>query len=133
MLIYKCYILSLVLSNLLLFYVLLRRWSVGHAAAQLGTLSLVLLMQMRLFPDPLLAFTGLMQILTAQLLLSMIALQEYLRSQRRGWLIVSLLCYVSALLTYEISYLFLPIYLTQTYVSLSPLASGRWRRSVGTH
>jgi hypothetical protein len=122
---YKGFVLCLVLSNLLEFYYLLRCWKVPPAIAQLGTLSLVLLLQMRQFPDPLLSFTGILPIVAGQLLLSMICLQKYLDSRRLGWLIGSALIYASSLVTYEISYLFLPIYLAMAYAHC-----GQWKAAL---
>ncbi len=119
---YKGFVLFLVLSNLLEFYYLLRCWRVSPGMAQLGTLSLVLLFQMRLFPDPLLSFTGILPIVAGQLLLSMICLQKHLDSRRLGWLVGSALIYASSLVTYEISYFFLPIYLAMAYVHC-----GHWK------
>jgi hypothetical protein len=124
---YKGFILALTLANLVQFYALLRCWKVHPAAAQLATLALVLLLQMRASCDPLLGFAGIMQIVTGQLLLSMICLQRYLESARRAWLVSSVLIYVSSLLTYEISYLFLPIYL-----AMAVAHCGQWRRALAT-
>ncbi len=124
---YKCFILALTLVNLAQFYALLRCWKVNPAAAQLGTLALVLLLQMRAFGDPLLGFAGIMQIVMGQLLLSMICLQRYLESVRPTWLVASLAIHVSSLLTYEISYLFLPVYLTMSFAHYR-----QWRRALAT-
>ncbi len=115
---YKSCLLVLTLSNLLEFYYLLRCWKVNRPEAQLGTLALVLLMQMRAFADPLLSFAGIMQFVVGQLLLSMIFLQKYFESGRRKWLAASVGIFTSSLVTYEISYMFLPLYLAIAYAHL---------------
>lgn len=112
---YKCFVLLLVLVNLLQFYWLLQLWKVPPAVAQLGTLTLVLLLQMRFFPDPLLSFAGILQIVAGEFLLSAICLQKYLDTGRRAWLIGGGVVYGCSLMTYEISYAFLPILLAQAY------------------
>jgi hypothetical protein len=115
---YKGCLLVLTLSNLIEFYYLLRCWKVNPPAAQLGTLALVLLMQMRAYADPLLGFAGIMQFVAGQLLLSMIFLQKHLESGRIRWLVASVTIFVSSLVTYEISYMFLPVYAAMAYAHL---------------
>ncbi len=112
---YKLFTVALALIDLLAFHALLRAWRVPRAAAALGTLFLVLLFQTRRFSDPLLSFAGIMQLLAAQLLLALLTLEWYLDTGRRRWLVASVVLHVSSLMTYEISYLFLAIYLAATY------------------
>lgn len=122
---YKALLLTLTLVNLLQFYGLLRGLRLSKSAAQLCTLAVVLLFQMRAFGDPLLAFAGIMQMVTGQLLLSLVCLQRYCSTARRGWLAASVAMYITSLLTYEISYCFLPAYLALC------LAQGcGWRRAL---
>lgn len=118
---YKCYLLALVLSNLIEFYVLLRLWRLPPAAAQLGTLALALIVQLRIFADPVLSFAGIMQVAVSGCLLSAICLQLFLDSGRRRWLVASTVSFVTALATYETSYCFLPVLLVMAYARL-----GRW-------
>lgn len=118
---YKCYLLALVLVNLAQFYVLLRLWRLPPALAQLGTLSLVLLLQLRCFSDPVLAFAGIMQVAVCGCLLSAICLQKFLDGRRSWWLVASTLSFVVALTTYETSYGFLPVLMVMGYARI-----GRW-------
>ena len=112
---YKAFLLFTVLTNVVQLYYLLRVWKVNRTVAQLAALSFVLLMQMRLFPDPILSFASLMQFLTGELLLSIICLQKYFDTNRAFWMVASALLFLAALVTYEVSYLFLPIYLAIAY------------------
>lgn len=112
---YKGFLLLLTLSNLVEFYYLLRCWKVNRPAAALGTLALVLLIQLRAFADPLLGFAGIMQLLLAQLLLTMVALEKYLATRRPSWLVASVAIFTTSLVTYEISYIFVPIFLAMIY------------------
>ena len=113
--VHKRLVLALVLMNLLLFYGLLRCWSVNAAVAQLGVLCLVLLFQMRMNDDPILSFQGLMQLLTMQLLLSLLTLEAYLRTGRRVWLVTSASIFAVSLLTDEASYAFGLLFLASIY------------------
>lgn len=122
---YKCFLLTLVLANLVEFYWLLRVWNVVPAVAQLGTLSVVLLLQMRMFPDPVLSFSGILQILVGEFLVAAICLQKYLDTQRTGWLIGSVLAFAGSLVTYEISYVLLPVFVAMAYARL-----GGWRAAL---
>jgi hypothetical protein len=120
--VHKRMVLALVLANLLLFYALLCRWGVNAAVAQLGMLCLVCLFQMRLNDDPLLSFQGLMQLLTIQLLLSLLALDAYVRTARWQWLAISAALYALSILTDTASYSFGLVLFAPIYAHF-----GRWR------
>ena len=122
---YKCYILALVLLNLVEMYYLLRLWGVDRVMAQLGTLTFVLLLQMRAGGDPILCHAGSMQFLTGQLLVSMICLQKYLASERVAWLVGSIVVYATSLLNYEVSYAFFPVFPAMVFAH-----SWQWRRTL---
>lgn len=112
---YKYLQLGLVLGNFAAFYGLLRCWRVPPAAAQLGTIGLVLLVQMRLAADPVLSYAGLLGFVTAECLGSLICFQKFLDSSRRTWLAASVALYVLSLITYEISFALLPVYLVMAW------------------
>ena len=122
---YHAYIMALIVVNLLQLYYLLRLWGVGPVVAQLGALAFVLLLQMRAGGDPILSHAGAMQVEVAQLLLSMICLQKFLATERVAWLVGSVLVFASALLNYEISYTFLPIYPAMMWIH-----TRNWRRTI---
>lgn len=124
---YKGLLLLLTLANLVEFYYLLRCWKVSRPAAALGTLALVLLIQLRAFADPLLGFAGIMQLLLGQMLLTMVALERYLATGRRSWLAASVAVFTTSLVTYEISYFFVPIFLAMIYARRRD-----WRASLAT-
>lgn len=113
---YKCFVVALVLVNLVQFYYLLRLWKVPPALAQLGTLTLVLLLQMRCFPDPLLSFAGILQVVAGEFLFAAICLQKYLDTERRGWLVAGAMFFGCSLITYEISYALLPVLVVMAYL-----------------
>lgn len=112
---YKCLLLGLVLGNLTMFYALLRCWRVPPAAAQAGVLGLVVLLQMRLTADPVLSYAGLLEIVAGELLGSWICWQKFLDTRRPGWLAASIALYALSLVTYEISFAMLPLYLAMAW------------------
>ena len=114
--IYKSYILSMVLINLLLFYIFIRKTMKSH------TLSIVLLFLLPIFfqfrasyHDPILGYFGLVQIVFSFIVSSLILLQYYLESKRKRFLITSVLLYIFSLLIYEISIPFILIHLCLIY------------------
>ncbi len=74
--------------------------------------------------DAIISFSGLLQFLVGQMLLSLICQQKYVQTRRIGWLVAGVALFLTALLNYEISYLFLPMYLLTSYAWL-----GEWRRA----
>jgi hypothetical protein len=121
----KGFVLALILCNVTLFYWLLRRWNVNGSVAQLGVVCLTILFQMRVTEDPILACHGWMQWLVNQLLLSLLCLEAYFRTQRRGWLVASALVYGASLLTDEASYCFALVLLVVAFARL-----GQWRKAL---
>ena len=77
---YKGALIALSLANILLFYGLLRRWNVSRPLAQLGTLSVVLLCQLRLTADPLFALGGAVQFATAFWIVSLLCQQRHVQT-----------------------------------------------------
>jgi hypothetical protein len=101
---YKFYILILVTSNLLLFILFLSKISGDTGFACLTAILTLMLIQIRAYHDPILSFFGLLQILVAGTLLSLLALETYMRRRQGVWLAVSVLLYLACLLFYEVSY-----------------------------
>lgn len=124
---YKALLVLLSLANFVEFYYLLRGWRISRPAAALGTLGLVQLIQLRAFADPLLGFAGIMQVVLGLLLLTMITLQRHLAGGRGSWLVASVALFTASLVTYEISYCFVPIFLAMIYAR-----RGSWRASLST-
>jgi hypothetical protein len=108
---YKIFIIVCLVCNLILFYRFVLKLTRSEA---LSTLTIVIIMsafQMRNFHDPILAFNGLLQTLLMFLLISYLALIAYLDSGKTRWLILSILTYVLACFTYEISHLLLAVHM----------------------
>ena len=102
--IYKAAILAGVLVDLALLIALVRRLGGGSGLACLAAIATSGLFQFRVFFDPILSFHGLLQVVTAGMLLSLIALLAALDSKGRGWLLISIGLYLGCLLTYEVTY-----------------------------
>ena len=101
---YKAAILAGVLLDLALLIALVRRLGGGTGLASLAAIATSGLFQFRVFFDPILSFHGLLQVVTAGVLLSLIALLAALDGKGRGWLVVSVGLYLGCLLTYEVTY-----------------------------
>src|SRR2546430_1654226 len=92
-----------------------RRPGLQYAGAILGLVVLaglclapsltLMLIQLRAYHDPILSFFGLLQLLVAGTLLSLLALETYLERRQGAWLALSVLLYLACLLLYEASYL----------------------------
>ncbi len=103
---YRIYIVGCVVINLLLFVHFVRRLSGSAGLAYLAACLTCMLFQLRAFHDPILSFFGLLQMVVALTLLSLIALWRHLEGGGRAWLIWSILIYITSVLLYEMSYLF---------------------------
>lgn len=101
---YKIYIMFMVIGNLLLFVLFLKKLSGDTAFACLAGCLTLMLIQLRAYHDPILSFFGLLQWLMAGVLLSLLALDMYLARRRGAWLALSILLYLGCLLLYEASY-----------------------------
>lgn len=112
---YRCFVLTLVLMDLVLFYRALRASGNSRSLAQLTVFGLVLLLQLRDCHDPILSYAGLLQILAAEWLCAIIFWQAYLQRRRPAWLWASTAALLAALLTYEISYALLPLFALMAY------------------
>lgn len=99
---YHAFLLGLNLAVLGLFALFVRRL-MGSKTLALLVLALVpMMLQFRVFEDPMLAFAGLLQVVFLWSLLSLLALLSYLDTGKRRYLALSLTTYLCALLTYEV-------------------------------
>ena len=105
--VYKALIILLILGNQLIFRRVLPEFGVSRSGARLGMLLIPLMLQTRAYQDPVSGFYGLMQILTAEMLLCAFFLSRWLRTGKRRELVFSLLFFAAGLLTYEVCFPFL--------------------------
>ncbi len=108
---YKLYILSWILVDLVLFVGLVRVASKDRGLACLAGVLALPCIQFRAFHDPVLSFFGQMQVVLALALASFIGLHLRLERGGRGWLFLSAISYLIAMLIYETVYPFLVVYL----------------------
>jgi hypothetical protein len=107
---YKFVLLCGTIVELVLFFLLVRRWTSDGFAGLTGLL-FAGLYQFRLSPDPLLGYYLQMQVVAAGLFGSLLALELYLEGRGRVWLVLSALAYTLILLTYENCVTFAAIHL----------------------
>ena len=105
--VYKTLIILLILADQLIFRKFLQEFGVPLPEARLGMLLLPLMLQTRAYQDPVSGFYGLMQILTAEMLLCALFLSRWLRTGRIRELLFSLLFFTVGLMTYEVCFPFL--------------------------
>ena len=107
---YKIFVLFNVCLNIILFYVLLRVLGFRKATSMLFCLSALGMLQLRLYHDAVLSFACLLLVLTTYLFSSLILFIKYLDSRKVSLLVLSLILFLCALLTYEVAYLFCIIF-----------------------
>ena len=105
--IYKALIIVSILVNQLIFRNTLIEYKVPLPYARTGMLMIPLLLQTRLYQDPVSGFYSLMQVLTAEMLLCALFLSRWLRTGRKRDLLLCLLVYTAGLMTYEVCFPFL--------------------------
>ncbi len=101
---YKAYIIGVTLLDVALFHLLARRLTGQRGFAALATALVVSLFQFRLTVDPILAYYGQIQWVTAAFLGSLIALRRYLEGGKPAWLTLSAFGYLFCTLSYEMTY-----------------------------
>ena len=109
-LLYKVLLLTVVLANLGVFSVFVRRVTRSNALGILAVVTPTLAFQYMLFHDSLLSFGGLLQLNWLFVLLSLILFVRYLENDKRSHLVLSTVLYASALLTYEIAIPFFALF-----------------------
>ena len=105
--VYKALIILLILADQLIFRIVLMEFGFSLREARLGMLLIPALLQTRIYQDPVSGFYGLMQVLTAEMLLCAFFLSRWLRSGKKSMLCLSLLFFGAGLLTYEVCFPFL--------------------------
>jgi hypothetical protein len=103
---YRAYICTLVVFDVAIFFLLVRKLFGDARFACLAACLTLMLMQFRAYHDPILSFYGLLQLVAAGTFLSLLALDRYLDGRGRGWLVASVVLYLSVMLLYETSYPF---------------------------
>ena len=104
---YKALIILTILIDQLIFRQVLMEFGVPRSFARLGMLLMPLLLQTRVYQDPVSGFYSLMQVLTAEMLLCALFLHRWLVSGKRGCFWLSLAAFAVGLLTYEVCFPFL--------------------------
>lgn len=105
---YKWLVILVILVDILLFSLLMRRLTGSWGVLLLCAALPVAFMQTRIFHDAILGFSGLLPTALMWVLLSLMAFESYLRESRRWQLMVSLGSFICAMLTYEVT---LPLFL----------------------
>jgi hypothetical protein len=108
---YKLFLLGITLAGIGAFSYLLYLLSKDKYMSLLFLFLTPVFFQYRFYHDPMLSFHGLMQILFLYITLSFIFLSKYLQGSSRHSYYVSLFFFTLALLTYEISYLFIFLFI----------------------
>jgi hypothetical protein len=102
--VHKAMVIVCVLLDVTLLYFLVRRVGKNAGFAAFATCLVFPLFQFRTTFDPLLSFFGLLQMITAGLLASLLALQIYLDTNRTRWMVLSVVTYAATILMYEFNY-----------------------------
>jgi hypothetical protein len=108
---YKAVLLAGTLFALFMYYLLVLRLTRSRAFASLAGIATLCLVQFRFTPDAVLGYYLQVQVVSAGLFASLLALQVYLEEGRTRWLVGSAAAYLLIALTYEITYLFFPMHL----------------------
>jgi hypothetical protein len=116
---YKAFLVVLSLLSVLTFIVSARSLGVRAGVAYGIAAMLPILWQLRDYHDPVLAFNGFIQILFIFFALSLCALQGYVAGGRIRFLFVHALCFLLAILQYELAYCFLFFYCLLSFADTS--------------
>ena len=108
----KVFVLALILLDLLLLSWLVVLLTRSRALGILTILLPPLLFQFRepIYHDPIVAFAGLLPVVFTYVLASLILFVFYLKTDRRRFLVASLVLYALSLVTYEITIAMFPLY-----------------------
>ena len=107
---YKALIIGFTLLSSAAAYALLRRLGSSAAAAGLAILVATTAIQFRHYHDPVLAYSGLTQIVLTEVLVSAIAFDLWLEHRRRSYLLAAAFLLVLASTTYELAYLLVGVH-----------------------
>ncbi|WP_294892356.1 hypothetical protein, partial [Sulfuricurvum sp. MLSB] len=107
---YKLFVLLVTVTNISLFAYLIYLWTKDKYTFLLILIVTPLFFQYRYYHDPMLSFHGLIQVLFIYTTLSLIFLIKYLQGSPKYHYYLSLFFFTLSLLTYEISYVFILLY-----------------------
>jgi hypothetical protein len=102
--IYKAFVMSLVITNILLFSHLIYKVTKIKRYGYLALLLPALFIQFRSYGDPILVFHGLVETNLLFLLTSLILLIRFFESKRKKWIWLSVASYLPCILSYEYNY-----------------------------
>ncbi len=102
---YKAWILAFILMDVYAFGAFTRKLTESRRFSLLAMVVVPICFQIRSYHDPLVSYHLLMQVLILAMLLTGMGLLKYLREHKLRWLIISLVPYTLALLTYEAAYI----------------------------
>ena len=105
--VYKALIILFILANQLIFRKTLLEFGLPLRCARLGMLIIPLMLQTRVYQDPVSGFYGLMQVLTAEMLLTALFTLRWCRTGKGRDLVLGLLFFGLGLFTYEVCYPFI--------------------------
>lgn len=105
--VYKALIILSILADQLILRKVLLEFGVRLSAARLGMALVPLMLQTRVYQDPVSGFYSLMQVLTAEMLLCALFLHRWLHTGKKRQLFLSLLFFGIGLMTYEVCFPFL--------------------------
>lgn len=108
---YKIYLILLICVNILLFGYWIKLLTNSTSIGILSTALIPIFLQMRFGHDPIISYAGLIQIVFIFLIASLILFFKYIKTHKNYYFILSLITYCACLLTYEISYPFLVLFL----------------------
>lgn len=109
-LIVKSIAMGVIILSSIFFFMIIKKIEIDKLFLLLGILIMPTIMQFRQWHDPIISFTFLIPLVT---LFSFISIYSYIRSFDKfeiKWVSISILFFILSLLTYEVSYFFLPIY-----------------------
>lgn len=125
--VYKLFLILMILINSILFYYLIRLISESDILAIFSFLILPVFLKVTGSQNSILSYNALIQLTFILFLLSLIALIYYLKTKGRWWLLASLFLYGICLLTYEISY---PFFLISILIIFSVGKERQWKENV---
>lgn len=113
--VYHLLILNAILIDILLFGYYVKIMTKSAYVSLLSMLIMSVLFQFRIYHDPILSYHMLLQIVFFYLLASLITFTYYLKQSKKTYLIISCFLYILGMLTYEITYLFFPLFFITAY------------------
>ncbi len=120
---YKAFLILLSAFDCVLFYQFIRRFWGRDLPGAVMLLMLPLCIQFRIYHDPMTGYYGLMQMMFAELMISLIWLLKYLDGGKKRYLAGSLVFYLIGLMSYEMFYPMILLVLLVIYERRKSLAA----------